>query len=420
MSFLNWNCRGLGNPRVVQFLKEIVFQKKPNVIFLCETISKKEKVEFVKSSLGYEACFVVDAVRHSGGLAMIWKFQHEGRLLTYSTNHIDMVFHLDGYPKFCFTGFYGEPQRSLRSNTWGRIRQLSKESTLPWCLMGDLNNVLSQGDKRGGRPYPGWLVDGFQEVIDECELLDMDLIGHPFTWEKGKGTPNWIEVRLDRALISNAWNSLFLAAKLFNMEVSASDHSPLWLDLAFRKPEKIKCCSTSLAEWGKDITGNFKDRIARCNKELKKLKGRRDDTSVQKYKDTHEQLFEILTQKEVFWRQRSKQLWLQAGDKNTKYFHACANTRKKNNQIVSLKNDNGVWVDWDSGLATVMIDYYTVLFAASDISWERVTNCVQGRVTTEMNHDLVTPIDSEEVKRALFQMHPDKSPGPDGFNPGFY
>uniref|UniRef100_A0A803PTF4 Uncharacterized protein n=1 Tax=Cannabis sativa TaxID=3483 RepID=A0A803PTF4_CANSA len=34
MSLLSWNCRRLGNPQVVQFLKEIVFQKKPNVIFL--------------------------------------------------------------------------------------------------------------------------------------------------------------------------------------------------------------------------------------------------------------------------------------------------------------------------------------------------------------------------------------------------
>ena len=26
----------------------------------------------------------------------------------------------------------------------------------------------------------------------------------------------------------------------------------------------------------------------------------------------------------------------------------------------------------------------------------------------------------EEIKRALFQMHPDKSPGPDGFSAGFF
>jgi hypothetical protein len=30
------------------------------------------------------------------------------------------------------------------------------------------------------------------------------------------------------------------------------------------------------------------------------------------------------------------------------------------------------------------------------------------------------PITKEELRTALFQMHPDKAPGPDGFNPAFY
>lgn len=33
---------------------------------------------------------------------------------------------------------------------------------------------------------------------------------------------------------------------------------------------------------------------------------------------------------------------------------------------------------------------------------------------------LLQPIEEAEVKRALFHMHPDKSPGPDGMSPGFY
>jgi hypothetical protein len=32
----------------------------------------------------------------------------------------------------------------------------------------------------------------------------------------------------------------------------------------------------------------------------------------------------------------------------------------------------------------------------------------------------VKPITCEELKEALFEIHPDKAPGPDGFNPAFY
>lgn len=37
-----------------------------------------------------------------------------------------------------------------------------------------------------------------------------------------------------------------------------------------------------------------------------------------------------------------------------------------------------------------------------------------------MNESLLTSYTDEEIKRALFQMHPSKSPGPDGMSPFFY
>lgn len=39
--------------------------------------------------------------------------------------------------------------------------------------------------------------------------------------------------------------------------------------------------------------------------------------SVQKHKEAKEELFEVLAQKEVFWKQRSKQFWLNSGDRNS-------------------------------------------------------------------------------------------------------
>lgn len=58
----------------------------------------------------------------------------------------------------------------------------------------------------------------------------------------------------------------------------------------------------------------------------------------------------ILTQQEDFWKQRAKQFWLQGGDCNSKYFHSYASSRKKKNQINKLKNKEGNWVDWSTGL----------------------------------------------------------------------
>lgn len=42
------------------------------------------------------------------------------------------------------------------------------------------------------------------------------------------------------------------------------------------------------------------------------------------------------------------------------------------------------------------------------------------KITLEDNVELLKPITKEELRLALFQMHPDKSPGPDGFNATFF
>lgn len=111
---------------------------------------------------------------------------------------------------------------------------------------------------------------------------------------------------------------------------------------------------------------------------------------------------------------------MQAGDQNSKYFHACAKNKRKRSQILRLKNDEGDWVDWESGLKAVMEEYYRKLFSASDTNWSRVTENITQEVTGVQNSMLLAPVEAAEVRKALFQMHPDKSSGPDGFNPGFY
>uniref|UniRef100_A0A803Q578 Uncharacterized protein n=1 Tax=Cannabis sativa TaxID=3483 RepID=A0A803Q578_CANSA len=47
-----------------------------------------------------------------------------------------------------------------------------------------------------------------------------------------------------------------------------------------------------------------------------------------------------------------------------------------------------------------------------------VANGVKCSVDHSQNEDLLKPIQEEEVKQALFQMYPDKAPGPDGMGPG--
>lgn len=217
------------------------------------------------------------------------------------------------------TGLYGEPDRMQRHKMWDLLRTLARDANLPWCVIGDLNNVTCLDDKIGGDPYPPWLMDGFNEALRDSGLMDLQLTGHQYTWERNRGKQDWIEVRLDRALITDSWITKFPLEKLYNLEGAPSDHSALLLvpqsKVCRRRPdrfkfenawtlepmcemivrdgwegshgssiqEKIKVCSVSLAQRGKEITGNFGGRIKECKDELKKYRGGRDVASVKKY-----------------------------------------------------------------------------------------------------------------------------------------
>lgn len=76
-------------------------------------------------------------------------------------------------------------------------------------------------------------------------------------------------------------------------------------------------------------------------------------------------------------------------------------------------------MDWGNGLEETMTGYFLHLFTTTDTEWDRVISCVSNKVTMEQNIKLLAEVDEIEVKAALFNMHPDKSPGPDGMSPSF-
>ncbi len=69
----------------------------------------------------------------------------------------------------------------------------------------------------------------------------------------------------------------------------------------------------------------------------------------------------------------------------------------------------------------IAVDYFSNLFASSNPQTiDEVLHEVDGVVTPGMNNDLLCPFTHEEIKRALFQMHPSKAPRPDGMSALFF
>lgn len=60
------------------------------------------------------------------------------------------------------------------------------------------------------------------------------------------------------------------------------------------------------------------------------------------------------------------------------------------------------------------------MFTATDTEWHHVTHCVKKTITQAQNNIMIAAVEEKEVKMALFNMHPNKSPCPDGMIPGFF
>ncbi|KAL8520194.1 hypothetical protein ACS0TY_010929 [Phlomoides rotata] len=153
-------------------------------------------------------------------------------------HHVDMSVCSNGN-RWRLTGYYSYPKRNMRTLSWNLLRHLATINNLPWVCIGDyLNDLLWARDKEGRVEHPSYLFCSFRDVVNDCGLLDLNLVGHPFTWSRGRGSRDFVQQHLDRAMTTNAWNSLFPRAKLLNLITPVSNHSPILLDVDLRFVQK--------------------------------------------------------------------------------------------------------------------------------------------------------------------------------------
>lgn len=61
------------------------------------------------------------------------------------------------------------------------IRNLAVVSDLPWCIIGDFNELMFMDEKERGRGHPRALLEGFSEMVTDCGLHDLGFVGPKFT-----------------------------------------------------------------------------------------------------------------------------------------------------------------------------------------------------------------------------------------------
>lgn len=132
------------------------------------------------------------------------------------------------------------------------------------------------------------------------------------------------------------------------------------------------------------------------------------------------------------WEQRSKQQWLQLGDRNTKFFHKMASWRRIRNHITCVQDVDGNVLTEPKAIQAAFVDHFKKLFSPSGSLAEdaldtglypshfNILNAMQCKLLSFPVELLKQPFTLNELQTAVFQMGKFKAPGPDGFIAGFY
>ncbi|KAL5565680.1 hypothetical protein UlMin_028844 [Ulmus minor] len=281
MNILVWNVPGLGNTRTFQILRDHVQQFCPSLVFLSETLCSKSYLEQIQVKLNFSGLVTWEKEGRSGGLCLLWTDSVDVRLLTGSKGHIDAIISSHDNSKWRFTGMYGNPDTTLRTQFWDLMKRLGDSHSLPWLCGGDLNEILFDHEKKGGGDRASYLLRNFREPIEYCNLADLGFRGPKFTWCRGNNNSNFIQERLDRMLGNSGWSDMFPNSIVHHLRLWGSDHRPLLIEVlkdgevsslgkSLRRgrfhfeeawADEPECRDTILKHWREQTAGNL-DEVA--------------------------------------------------------------------------------------------------------------------------------------------------------------
>jgi hypothetical protein len=132
------------------------------------------------------------------------------------------------------------------------------------------------------------------------------------------------------------------------------------------------------------------------------------------------ELDEWLLREEIIWKQRSRELWLKEGDRNSRFFHLSTLIRRRRNSIKAIKNDQGSWLrDWEDISKHVCANFQDLFSETVNQFPTDLEGLVPPCISNQDNEQICQIPTRDEIKAVISDMHPFKALGPDGL-PAFF
>ncbi|KAF8037236.1 hypothetical protein BT93_B0217 [Corymbia citriodora subsp. variegata] len=261
---------------------------------------------------------------------------------------------------FNLSVIYEEHTFGARRLLWADLVQLgSSWINCPWIVAGDFNAILDPSDRVGGST--AWIpsFDELKDCLAQAMLSDLRYVGYRHTWSASSGANRKIR-KIDRVVVNGKWCQDFSFSEASFIAPGISDHTPMIVKIANpafgRKPFKffnfwmehpnfrpllnrawsistvgtpmyrlysrLKAVKILLEQMNKDVFSDLSTRVAVARGALKTTQDafRLDPLNVdlaEMEKTQLKQFYELRSQEESFFCQKSRIRWLKEGDLNT-------------------------------------------------------------------------------------------------------
>ena len=150
MKMIAWNCQGAGNEMFRAHAYELHRRHRPNILIIIKPHIAEAQAQGVIDTLPYSHSSRVDPAGFSGGIWLLW---NEGpsfsvEIITCSEHSIHALIKVHSPSlSFLFTAVYAPPQFNRRKPFWDYLQNLAVNISLPWLLLGDFNDMISEEEK---------------------------------------------------------------------------------------------------------------------------------------------------------------------------------------------------------------------------------------------------------------------------------
>lgn len=109
----------------------------------------------------------------------------------------------------------------------------------------------------------------------------------------------------------------------------------------------------------------------------------------------------------MFWKQKSMQKWLRAGDWNTKFFCDSVRCTRNKKSLDFLLDENGVAQKPDAAKGEVASAYFLKLFLSSNpTNFDEWFADLEPRISDSMNDGLIEAVSDAEIREAVLSIKP--------------